>query len=112
MKILKILFALLGLVGLAVGGYYLFQSWLEVRNLWAIANANRSSSSVNPTNMVLLTAALAAGGGLLLGLGIGLPGKTAGGIRKETLREVAARRESEISSRARAASDPTPENDK
>ena len=106
MKILKVILGVLGLAGLGVGGYFLFQSWLEVRNLWAISNSMRSSTSVNPTPTVMLAAALGAVGGLVLGLAIGLPGRTKNAIRRQALEDASAAREAAIRQRV-GTSEPT-----
>lgn len=99
MKILKLLLLALGIIGLGVGGWYLLQTWLEVRNLWAVSNALRSPVSPNPTPMVLLTAGIAALGGLLLGVGIGLPARSQAAVRRQALQDASDAREASIRSR-------------
>lgn len=99
MKVLKGLMLVLGLIGLGVGGYFLFQAWLEVRNLWAIANSMRSTTSVNPTPTVLIAALVGMAGGLLLGIGIGLPSRTRGAIRRQALQDASDMREASIRQR-------------
>lgn len=103
MKALKALFALAGIIVLAVGGYYLFQSWVRIGQMMAIANANRSAEFVSPINHVMLTAGLATAGAFLLGLGIGLPGRTAGAVRRKALQDAADARELQIRDKAAAA---------
>ncbi len=100
MKILKGLLVVLGVAALAVGGWYLFSTWVDVRAMMAVANANRSAEFPSPINQVYLSVAGGALGGLLLGIGLGLPRRTASGIRKEALRASAAAREAEIRGRA------------
>lgn len=105
MKIVKVLLAVLGVVGLGVGGYFLFQAWLEVRNLWAIANSMRSTTSVNPTPTVMLAAALGAVGGLVLGVALGLPSRTRAAIRHEALQDASDVREAAIRQRVGGTND-------
>ncbi|WP_460744772.1 hypothetical protein [Mariniluteicoccus endophyticus] len=105
MKILKILFALAGVVGLAVAGYYLFNAWVDIRSMMAIANANRSAEFVSPWQKVLTSTLLATAGALVLGLGIGLPMRTAGSVRKKALQDAADARELQIRDRAAARGD-------
>lgn len=100
MKFLKGLLAILGLVGLIGGGVYLGWTAIDVSNLVAVANANKSQGYPSPMNRIYITVGLAALGALLLGLGIGMPNRTAGGIRKEALQSAAAKRETEIRTRA------------
>ena len=86
MKVLKNVFLVIGLlVILGAAGVLVKNAW-DLRVLYEVAMANKSQPSVtNPTNLVLIGAALAVGGGVLLGLGIGLPRRTAGAIRTEAL---------------------------
>jgi hypothetical protein len=99
MKILKVILGVLGVVGLGVGGYFLFQAWLELRNLWSIANSMRSTTSVNPTPTVMIAASLGAIGGLALGLALGLPGRTRSAIRRQALQDASDAREAAIRQR-------------
>ncbi|MGL4831708.1 MAG: hypothetical protein ACRCWS_03880 [Propionibacteriaceae bacterium] len=105
MKFLKGTFAILGLVGLLGGaGYLLFYIQLNRMNsLVQVANANKSGNLIaNPMPLIWIGAAIVAVAGLLLGLGIAMPKKTASGYRHEALDEQAARRESEVRNRAQA----------
>lgn len=99
MKFLKGLFLVLGVAVLAVGGYFLFQAWLEVRNLWAIANSMRSSTSANPIPTVMIAAAGGAVGGLLLGIGLGFPTRSRAAVRRQALEDTSAAREAAIRQR-------------
>ncbi|HHV22566.1 MAG TPA: hypothetical protein GXZ30_13700 [Propionibacterium sp.] len=99
MKILKGLFLVVGLVVLAVGGYFLFDAWLEVRNIWAIANSMRSTTSTNPVPTVLIAAGVAAAGGLLLGIGIGFPSRSQRSVRRQALQDASDMREAAIRQR-------------
>lgn len=85
MKFLKILSAVLGVIGLVAGMVFLGMLFVDLREVMGAANANKSVPMASPMNRVYLTTGLAALGGLLLGLGLGMPSKTAGGIRKEAL---------------------------
>lgn len=106
MKILKLVLTVLGIIGLGVGGYFLFQAWLEVRNLWAIANSMRSTTSDNPVPTVMFAALLGAVGGLVLGLGLALPARTKGEIRREALQDASDAREALIRQRVEAKKAP------
>ena len=63
----------------------------------AAANANKSGNLFNdPMHNIFLVSGLALGGGLLLGLGIGLPVQTRGAVRRDALDEANAQRRSAI----------------
>ena len=101
MKLLKIVMLLLGMAALVAGGVFLGLNWVDIGRPLTAAN-NDKSANLNPDPMprIYLTTALAAVGGLLLGLGLGLPTRTAGAIRNEALDDAAARRSEEIRTRA------------
>ena len=101
MKLMKIVLLLLGLAALVAGGVFLGLNWVDVGRLLTAAN-NDKSANLNPDPMprIYLTTALGTVGGLLLGLGLGLPTRTAGTIRNEALDGAAARRQDEIRTRA------------
>ncbi|MGV8848837.1 MAG: hypothetical protein ACOH16_04740 [Propionibacteriaceae bacterium] len=89
MKVLKNVFLVIGLLVVAGAGALLVKNAWDLRILYEIAMANKSQPSVvNPTNLVLIGAGLAVIGGLLVGLGIGMPRRTAGSVRHQTLEEV------------------------
>lgn len=91
MKVLKNVFLAIGLIVIAGAGAILIKNAWDLRILYEIAMANKSQASVtNPTNLVLIGAGLAAVGGVLLGLGLGLPRRTAGSVRHQTLEEFKA----------------------
>lgn len=85
MKFLKIVLGVIGLIGLGVGGYFLGQT--------------------DASTPVLAAAGCAGAGGLLLGLGLGLPGRTSTSIERATQQRMAEKQQSEIQSRARAAAE-------
>ena len=89
MKVLKNVLLVIGLLVVAGAGALLVKNAWDLRILYEIAMANKSQPSVvNPTNLVLIGAGLAVVGGLLVGLGIGMPKRTAGSVRHETLEEL------------------------
>lgn len=89
MKVLKNVLLVIGLLVVAGAGALLVKNAWDLRILYEIAMANKSQPSVaNPTNLVLIGAGLAVVGGLLVGLGIGMPRRTAGAVRHETLEEL------------------------
>lgn len=101
MKFMKIVLAFIGVAGLVAAGILLALNSVDLLRLTDVANANNSQSPfANPFERVALTSGLAAAGGLLLGLGLGMPGKTRGQIRNEALDSAAAKRQSEIQNRA------------
>lgn len=101
MKPLKITLSVLGLVALIAGGFYLTFVWVATGQLLAAANANKSANLYpSPMLNTYITAALAAVGGLLLGLGLGLPMRTRGQVRRAALDQAAQKRQDEIGSRA------------
>ena len=86
---LKNVFLVLGLLVVAGAGALLVKNVWDLRILYEIAMANKSQPSVvNPTNLVLIGAGLAVIGGLLVGLGIGMPKRTAGSLRHQTIEEL------------------------
>lgn len=101
MKILKGLLVLLGLAGIVGAGIYTYLGWLDLRNLVAVAESMRSAAQPNPSRELMLGIGLALAGGLVLGIGIGMPRRSQGKIRKETLQAVATGRESAIRDRAK-----------
>ncbi|SDB80375.1 hypothetical protein GA0111570_102165 [Raineyella antarctica] len=100
MKILKGLLALLGVAGIVGAGIYTYLGWFQLQKLVAVAESMRSAPQVNPQQELALAIGLALVGGLLLGLGLGMPRRSSGRIRKETLQAVNTGRESEIRQRA------------
>ena len=79
MKIVSRIVVALGLVALVASLLRLGKAVIDINQLHAVANANRSTSFPTPLNNVLITYVLAVVGGLLLGLGITLPRRRAQG---------------------------------
>ncbi len=72
MAILARIIALLGLVLVIVAAVFLAKTVIDINQLHAMANANRSTTFFNPVYNVIWSAAAAAVGGLLTGLGAGM----------------------------------------
>ena len=87
MKFMKSAAAVCGLIALVVLGFFIAKVFYEVGNLVSVANANKSQGFASPMRTIMTATGLAGLAGLLLGLGLGMPTKTAGGIRKEALRK-------------------------
>ncbi len=86
MKVLKNILIVVGLLVVAGAGALLVKNIWDLRVLYEIAMANKSQASVvNPTNMVLVGAGLAAIGGLFLGLGIGIPRRTSSRVGEDAV---------------------------
>lgn len=101
MKVLKAAVALIGLAGLVAAGIYLGLVYIDNERLLAAANANKSGNLfANPMPHIWLIAGLGAAGGLLLGLGLGLPTRTSGQVRRDALDEVNEARSASIGTRA------------
>ncbi|WP_291432342.1 hypothetical protein [Deinococcus sp.] len=75
MQLLSRLATALGLIILVVAAILLGKDVIDINQLHAVANANRSTNFPSPLNNVLITAGLAALGGLLTGLGLSLPAR-------------------------------------
>ncbi|GAA5436753.1 hypothetical protein ACMT4L_20670 [Deinococcus sp. A31D244] len=75
MQLLSRLATALGLIILVVAAILLGKDVIDINQLHAVANANRSTNFPSPLNGVLITAGLAALGGLLTGLGLSLPAR-------------------------------------
>lgn len=97
MKILKLVAVVLGLVGLVIAGIYLGRIFLDLQTIMGAANTGRSANVLaSPMPFIGLVAGLASLGGLLLGLGIGLPSRTRGAIRRQALQDASDLREASI----------------
>lgn len=81
MKFLKWLFVLLGIAALIAAGVLYYMNWLDLREVRG-ALRTYNSPDLNIPSQRILYCVLASGiGGLLLGWGLGLPTRTARGIR-------------------------------
>lgn len=107
MKVLKSLLLVIGLLAIAGAGALLVKNTWDLRILYEVAMANKSQPSVaNPTNLVLIGAGLAVVGGIVFGLGIGLPRRTANALRHQTIEEL-HRQTTADAAVAAAANEPT-----
>lgn len=101
MKILKWVLAIIGVAGLIAAIVLLGKFALDARELIGAAQRYDSARSIqDPFVTTALIAGISAAGGLLLGVGLGMPSRTAGSIRNAALDDAAARREAEIRGRA------------
>lgn len=101
MKFLKVLLALVGIAGVIWAAIMLGQFALDSRELIGAAQRYDSAKAIkDPFATTATLTGLGAAAGLLLGLAIGLPGRTRGQIRKATLDEVNADRNAAIATKA------------
>ncbi|GGO34559.1 hypothetical protein [Deinococcus humi] len=77
MKIVSRIVVALGLAIFVVSLLLLGKDVIDINQLHAVANANRSTNFPSPLNNVLITFGLAVVGGFLLGLGLTLPRRRA-----------------------------------
>lgn len=109
MKVLKSVLLVLGLIVVAGAGGILVKNAWDLRILYEVAMANKSQPSVvNPTNLVLIGAGLAAVGGLLVGLGAGLPRRTSAAVRHETIEQLHRQATADAVAASGAAEPPEP----
>ncbi len=73
MQLLSRLALAVGLILLVVAAVLLGKDVIDINQLHAVANANRSTNFPSPLNGVLITAVLGVIGGFLTGLGLGMP---------------------------------------
>ncbi len=73
MKIVSRIVVALGLALFVVSLLLLGKDVIDINQLHAVANANRSTNFPSPLNNVLITFGLAVVGGFFLGLGLTLP---------------------------------------
>ena len=101
MKILKVLFALVGIAGVIAAAVLLSQFALDSRELIGAAQRYDGTKQIrDPFVTTSMLTAIGAATGLFLGLALGLPSRTKGQIRKATLDEVNADRSAAIAHRA------------
>lgn len=97
MKVAKWVLVVLGAVCLGIGLYMVIRLSMDMRTIMGAANASKSVDVLqNPMRTIWIVGAVALVAGALLGLGIGLPQRTLGSVRRETLESAAAQRESAI----------------
>ncbi|WP_156887359.1 hypothetical protein [Propionicicella superfundia] len=84
MKVLKIILLAVGLIGLIIAGSLLFMTvMIDIKVIWEIATRYGTTSGLkDPRQTVLVIAALAAGAGLALGVGLSLPTRFAPSQKK------------------------------
>ncbi|MFC3834040.1 MULTISPECIES: hypothetical protein [Deinococcus] len=73
MRILSRLLVVVGVIVLIVSGVLLGKDVIDINQLHAVANANRSTNFPSPLNNVLITYALSVAGAFLTGLGVSMP---------------------------------------
>lgn len=101
MKFLKILLAVLGVAAIIAAAVLLGRFALDSRELIGAAQRYDSAKAIqDPFVTTSLIAGVSAVAGLFLGLGLGLPSRTAGQIRNAALDDAANRRQAEVRSRA------------
>ncbi|QGF23394.1 hypothetical protein [Raineyella fluvialis] len=100
MKVLKWLLVLVGVAGLIGAGVDTYLSWYQLQKLLAVVASAPNAAQLDPTQEWALAIGLAAAGGLLLGIGLGMPRRSATRIRKQTLETSATVRDAEIRRRA------------
>lgn len=97
MKALKWVLIVVGAVCLGFGLYMVIRLSMDMRTVMDAANAARGANAfadLRPTLWIVAGIALAAGA--LLGLGVGLPRRTSGSVRRDALEGAAAHREEAI----------------
>jgi NhaP-type Na+/H+ or K+/H+ antiporter len=110
MKVLKNAFLVVGLLAIAGAVAILVKNAWDLRILYEVAMANKSQPSVvNPTNLVLIGAGVGLLGGVLLGLGIGMPRRTANTVRHETIEELHRQTTADAAVAAAAVTEPAEE---
>ena len=73
MRIFSRVLVLLGIIVVIASAILLGKDVIDINQLHAVANANRSSSFPSPLNNVLITYALSVVGAFLTGLGLSMP---------------------------------------
>jgi len=110
MKVLKGVLVVVGLLAVAGAAGLLVKNVWDLRVLYEVAMANKSQPSVaNPTNLVLIGAGLAALGGIVLGLGIGLPRRTPNALRHQTIEDLHRQTTADAAVQAAALHEPVAE---
>ena len=101
MKFLKVLLALIGIAGVIGAAVLLGQFALDSRELIGAAQRYDGAKVIrDPFVTTSMLTGIGAAAGLFLGLAIGLPSRSRGQIRRDTLDEVNAGRNAAIANRA------------
>ena len=98
MKVLKNVFLVVGLLAVAGAVAILFKNAWDLRIMYEV-----------PTNIVLIGAGVGLLGGILLGLGIGLPRRTASAISHDTIEELHRQTTADAALAAAAVTEPVDE---
>ena len=97
MKALRMTLGILGAALAGFGIYFMLKLSWDMNKIMGAANAAKTIDNLsNPMPRIWIAAGLGLGIGLLFGLAIGLPGRTARNVRRDTLREAADQREAAI----------------
>lgn len=75
MRLFSRVLLLLGFLVVVASALLLGKDVIDINQLHAVANANRSTNFPSPLNNVLITYGLAVVGAFLLGLGLGMRGR-------------------------------------
>lgn len=81
LRLLKWVLIIAGIVALAFCIYFLVRTAFDMRQVMGYANSNKSQEVTSPMPLFYWAVGLAGGGGLLLGLGLGMPRRTARAIK-------------------------------
>jgi len=112
MKVLKNAFLVIGLlvvIGAGVMAGVVAGIYLPVLVRVARANAIGQAPLIDPTSWVLIGTAAGVVGGLLVGLGIGMPRRTANAVRHETIEELHRQTTADAAVAAAAVTEPAEE---
>lgn len=110
MKALKWVLIVVGAVCLGFGLFMVIRMSMDLKTVMGAANAGRGADPfASPMPTVWIVAGISLAAGALLGLGIGLPRRTSGSVRKDALEGAAAQREQAIRENAlrRASAGPS-----
>lgn len=101
MKALKWILGVVGLIGIIAAIAWIVVFAFDMQEIIGAAQRYDSARTIaNPSITTSMIAGLAALAGLLLGLGLGLPSRTSGQIRRDALDEANAARSEAIGRRA------------
>ena len=112
MKVLKNAFLVIGLlvvIGAGVMAGVVAGIYMPVLVRVAQANNMGQTPLIDPTSWVLIGTAAGVVGGLLVGLGIGMPRRTANTVRHETIEELHRQTTADAAVAAAAVTEPAEE---